>query len=45
MRRTAITANAHSTGVTSEHLFNTEELPFIDRVVINEAVPSVIVLK
>ncbi|MEY0150887.1 hypothetical protein AB7W18_22640, partial [Providencia rettgeri] len=28
-----------------EHLFDRDELPFIDGVVINEAVPSVIVLK
>lgn len=44
-RRTAITSNAHRAGATGEHLFNTEELPFIDRVVINEAVPSVVILK
>ncbi|OHT23368.1 hypothetical protein A3Q29_21010 [Providencia stuartii] len=44
-RRTAITTNAHRASATGEHLFNTEELPFIDRVIINETVPSVIVLK
>ena len=44
-RRTAITANAHRTGAAGEHLFDRDELPFIDGVVINEAVPSVMVLK
>lgn len=44
-RRTAITANAHRTGAAGEHLFDTEELPFIDGIVIDKAVPSVVVLK
>lgn len=44
-RRTVITSNAHRAGATGEHLFNTEELPFIDVMVINEAVPSVVILK
>jgi len=44
-RRTAIMANAHRTGAAGEHLFDRDELPFIDGVVINEAVPSVMVLK
>ncbi|XWR71195.1 hypothetical protein AHYW_004378 (plasmid) [Providencia manganoxydans] len=44
-RRAAITTNAHRTGATGEHLFNTEELPFIDVIIFDEAIPSVIVLK
>jgi len=44
-RRTAITSNAHRAGATGEHLFNTEELPFIDVIIFDEAIPSVIVLK
>ena len=44
-RRATITSNAHSTGATGEHLFDTEELPFIDVIIFDEAIPSVIVLK
>ena len=44
-RLTAITANTHRAGAAGEHFFDAENLPFIDGVVIDEVIPSVIVLE